>query len=126
MARVARRWFDRLDVRPGDISLPLGQFSGGNQQKVVMAKWLNAPNLKLLILDHPLRGLDVGASATVNAQIRAACKAGAGVILIPDTIEEALEMADDIIVMRDGLRSAAHDLHRNQSLGIQDILADMV
>ena len=91
-----------------------------------MAKWLNAPNLKLLILDHPLRGLDVGASATVNAQIRAACKAGAGVILIPDTIEEALEMADDIIVMRDGLRSAAHDLHRNQSLGIQDILADMV
>ncbi|HCY99631.1 MAG: hypothetical protein A3D16_19150 [Rhodobacterales bacterium RIFCSPHIGHO2_02_FULL_62_130] len=126
MARVARSWFDRLDVRPDNIHLPLGQFSGGNQQKVVMAKWLNSDNLKVLILDHPLRGLDVGAAATVNAQIRAACKAGAAVILIPDTIEEALEMADDIIVMRDGLRSAQHDLHVNQSLTIQDIVAEMV
>lgn len=126
MARVAKDWFSRLDVRPGDVSLPLGQFSGGNQQKVVMAKWLNSDALKVLILDHPLRGLDVGASKTVNAQIRAACKAGVAVILIPDTIEEALEMADDIIVMRDGLRSARHDLHSNRNLAIQDIVADMV
>lgn len=91
-----------------------------------MAKWLNSDALKVLILDHPLRGLDVGASKTVNAQIRAACKAGVAVILIPDTIEEALEMADDIIVMRDGLRSARHDLHSNRNLAIQDIVADMV
>ena len=126
LTKMAQRWFERLDVRPNDTTLPLGQFSGGNQQKVVMAKWLNSDSLKILILDHPLRGLDVGASATVNVQIRAACRAGAAVILIPDTIEEALEMADDIIVMRDGLRSAEHDLHSNQNLAIQDIVAEMV
>ena len=126
MARVAKGWFDRLDVRPGDPSFPLGQFSGGNQQKVVMAKWLNGSNLKVLVLDHPLRGLDVGAAQTVNTQIRAACREGAAVVLIPDTIEEALDMADEIIVMRDGLRTAQHDLHDKQSLAVQDIVVDMV
>lgn len=126
MARVARDWFEKLDVRPNDISRPLAQFSGGNQQKVVMAKWLNSANLKVLILDHPLRGLDVGAAQTVNAQIRKACDAGAAVVLIPDTIEEALEMADEIIVMRDGAQSAQHDLRGTHRLAIQDIVADMV
>ena len=126
MARMAQSWFDRLEVRPNDISRELIQFSGGNQQKVVMAKWLNAPELKVLLLDHPLRGLDVGAARAVNAQIRAACAAGAAVVLIPDTIEEALEMADEIIVMRDGEVSARHDLAAGTDLSIQDIVAEMV
>lgn len=126
MARIAQDWFGKLDVRPNDISKPLAQFSGGNQQKVVMAKWLNSANLKVLILDHPLRGLDVGASRMVNTQIRKACDNGAAVILIPDTIEEALEMADEIIVMRDGVQSAQHDLRDTPNLAIQDIVADMV
>jgi len=126
LATMAQAWFDRLDVRPNDIQRPLAQFSGGNQQKVVMAKWLNAPDLKLLILDHPLRGLDVGASATVNRQIRQACAQGAAAILIPDTIDEALEMADEILVMRDGDVSARHDLRAGGDLAIHDIVAEMV
>lgn len=126
LARMAQGWFDRLEVRPGDIRRPLAQFSGGNQQKVVMAKWLNAADLRALLLDHPLRGLDVGAARMVNDQIRGACAAGAAVVLIPDTIEEALEMADQIVVMRDGAVSARHDLRAGASLSIQDIVADMV
>ena len=115
LSRKARRtlaesWFERLDVRPSDPALHLGRFSGGNQQKVVMAKWLTAPDLKVLVLDHPLRGLDPGAAETVNAQIRTACENGAAVVLLPDTIEEALEMADDIIVMRDSEVTARYDL----------------
>ncbi len=126
LAAAAQSWFDQLEVRPNTISRPLINFSGGNQQKIVLAKWLNSPHIDVLLLDHPLRGLDVGAAQTVDAQITKACEAGAAVILIPDTIEEALEMADEIIVMRDGAISARHDMRVNNKLTVQDIVADMV
>lgn len=125
MAGIAQIWFDTLAVSPNDIHQPLDQFSGGNQQKVVLSKWLNAPNLKVLMLDHPLRGLDVGVSQAVNAQIRKACEKGAAVVLVPDTIEEALEMADEILVMRDGEISARHDLSV-PGLAIKEIVSEMV
>ena len=126
MARMAQEWFDRLGVSPNDIQQPVGQFSGGNQQKVVLAKWLNAPSLKVLILDHPLRGLDVGVSQSVNREIRQACEKGTAVVLIPDTIEEALEMADEILVLKDGEVSARHDMRIAGELAIQEIVAEMV
>ena len=125
MAATAQAWFDRLDVNPNNIHQPLDQFSGGNQQKVVLSKWLNAPNLRVLMLDHPLRGLDVGVSQAVNAQIRKACENGAAVVLLPDTIEEALEMADEILVMRDGQISARHDMSV-PGLAIKEIVSEMV
>ena len=107
---IATEWFERLDIRPRTPERMLGDFSGGNQQKVVLAKWLNSPELSALLLDHPLRGLDPGAAETVNEQVRAICDAGTAVVLIPDTIEEALEIADDIVVMRDGRISGTYDL----------------
>lgn len=125
MAAIAQTWFDQLDVNPNNIHQPLDQFSGGNQQKVVLSKWLSAPSLKVLMLDHPLRGLDVGVSQAVNAQIRKACQNGAAVVLLPDTIEEALEMADEILVMRDGQISARHDLSES-GLAIKEIVSEMV
>lgn len=126
LARMAQSWFGRLDVKPNNVSRPLAQFSGGNQQKVVLAKWLNSSELKVLMLDHPLRGLDVGAAQAVNGQIKRASEKGTSVILIPDTIEEAIEMADEIIVMRDGEMSARHDLNITGNLAIHDIVAEMV
>ncbi len=126
LAATAQAWFDKLDVRPNTIDRPLINFSGGNQQKVVLAKWLNAPHIDILVLDHPLRGLDVGAAQTVNAQIIKACDDGVAVVLIPDTIEEALEMADEIFVMRDGEISAHHDMRITRTLTVQDIVAEMV
>ena len=124
--RMARAWFDRLDVHPNVVSLELGRFSGGNQQKVVLARWLNSKDMKVFLLDHPLRGLDPGASQTVNAQIRKACDNGAAVVLLPDTIEEALEAADQIIVMRDGDISARYDMCAEVHLSVEDILEKMV
>ena len=82
--------------------------------------------MSVLLLDHPLRGLDVGAAQTVNAQIRHACDNGAAVVLIPDTIEEALETADDIIVMRYGEISARYDMRVDVDLSVEDILGKMV
>ncbi len=124
--RMAQSWFDRLDIHPNAVTLPLGRFSGGNQQKVVLAKWLNSPGMKVFLLDHPLRGLDPGASQTVNAQIRKACDNGAAVVLVPDTIEEALEAADQIIVMRDGAISARYAMDADRHMSVEDILEKMV
>lgn len=111
---VAFDWFEKLDVRPKNPGLELERFSGGNQQKVVMAKWLKSPDLGLLILDHPLRGLDPGAAATVNNLIREAVENKTAVLLLADTLEEALEMADQILVMKDGKVSATYDLHTQE------------
>ena len=107
--KMAEAWFERFDVRPRDPALPLERFSGGNQQKVALAKWLvGKPGV--LILDHPLRGLDPGAAETVKLRIREACSAGAGVILLADTLEEALDMGHEVLVMRDGRVVARFDL----------------
>ncbi len=124
--RMAQSWFDRLGVHPNVVSLPLGRFSGGNQQKIVLARWLNASDMKVFLVDHPLRGLDVGAAQTVNAQIRRACEGGAAVVLIPDTIEEAIEAADQIVVMRDGGISARYDMSTGAELSVETILEKMV
>ncbi|SDQ61926.1 sugar ABC transporter ATP-binding protein [Quadrisphaera sp. DSM 44207] len=122
---LAAQWFEELDVRPRDPRLELERFSGGNQQKVVLAKWLMADDLKVLVLDHPLRGLDPGAARTVNARIRAACERGAAVVLLPDTLEEALEMSDEILVMRDGEVTARFDLSVERPTSL-DLLEKMV
>jgi len=123
--KIAKDWFQKLDVRPNDHTLDLARFSGGNQQKVVMAKWLNSPELRVLVLDHPLRGLDPGASETVNAEIRKACAKGAGVVLLADTLEEALDMADEILVMRDGEVTAHFDMSSDDPSTL-DLLEKMV
>ena len=123
--KIANDWFEQLDVRPRDPALDLGRFSGGNQQKVVMAKWLLADDLKVLVLDHPLRGLDPGASETVNEQIRAVVDRGTAVLLLADTLEEALHMSDEILVMRDGEVTARFDLAVEAPTSI-DLLEKMV
>ena len=122
--KLADAWFDRLDVRPRDPALPLERFSGGNQQKVALAKWL-VGNPKVLILDHPLRGLEPGAAETVKLRIGEACAAGAGVILLADTLEEALDLGHDILVMRDGQVAARFDLSRQKPTTL-DLLEKMV
>jgi ribose transport system ATP-binding protein len=123
--KLAQEWFAKLGTRPNNPSLHLSRFSGGNQQKVVMAKWLQSENLQLLILDHPLRGLDPGAAETVNDQIRAARDGGTAVILLADTLEEALDMGDDILVMRDGEVTARFDLSVDTPTSL-DLLEKMV
>jgi ribose transport system ATP-binding protein len=125
LKKVADDWFEKLDIRPRNPRLELERFSGGNQQKVVMAKWLKSEELSLLILDHPLRGLDPGAAGTVNELIQAAVKNNTSVLLLADTLEEALEMGDQIIVMRDGEISSSFDLHKEQPTSL-DLLEKMV
>jgi len=109
--KKTEEWIAKLAIRPPDPDADIAALSGGNQQKVVLAKWLEDPRLSLLILDHPTRGIDPGAREDVTTQIYTACEKGAAVLLIADTLEEALAISDTITVMRDGEITATYDLN---------------
>src|SRR3954470_7072626 len=106
--RLATQWVDRLRIRTPGIDTLCLTLSGGNQQKVVLAKWLNARS-KILILDHPTRGLDVGAKEEVYELVRAVTTEGMGVVLTSDTLEETIGLSHRVLVMRDGAVTYATD-----------------
>jgi len=99
--RLAASWVKRLKVRTPSINALCLNLSGGNQQKVVLAKWLNA-KARVLILDHPTRGLDVGAKEEVYDLVRQVTSEGVAVILTSDTLEETIGLSHTVLVMRDG------------------------
>jgi ABC-type sugar transport system ATPase subunit len=99
--RAAGDFFARLDVRTASIEAPVTSLSGGNQQKVVLAKWL-ACKLKVLIVDEPTRGVDVGAKAAIHALIDELARSGLGILLISSELPELLNLATRILVMRAG------------------------
>ena len=103
---LVKRWIARLGIKTPGPETAAYHLSGGNQQKVVLAKWLIGQKLRVLILDHPMRGLDVGAKAEMVAMIREAAQTGLGVLLIADTVEELMALSHSIIVMKDGVVSA--------------------
>jgi ABC-type sugar transport system ATPase subunit len=101
VTEVAASFRDRLSVRPPLLDLAVNRLSGGNQQKVALAKWL-ALRPKVLILDEPTRGIDVGAKAEVHALIDELAHEGIGIILISSELPEVLNMSDRILVVAEG------------------------
>ena len=98
-------WFERVKVQPPDPERTLALFSGGNQQKVVLAKWLrNEP--KVLLMDEPTQGVDVGAKAGIFELIAGAAAAGAGVLISSSDAKELALICDRVLVMRDGQLAA--------------------
>ena len=98
---TAEDYRKRLSIRTPSVNMPVGKLSGGNQQKVVLSKWLNAEP-KLLILDEPTRGIDVGAKAEVHHMISDLAAQGLAIILISSDLPEVLAMSDRVLVMREG------------------------
>lgn len=98
---TAEEFRKRLAIRTPSVLADVERLSGGNQQKVMLSKWLNA-GPKLLILDEPTRGIDVGAKAEVHQMISDLAARGLGVILISSDLPEVLAMSDRILVMREG------------------------
>ena len=92
---------NRADVRPPDIERQAGTLSGGNQQKVVLAKWL-LTEAEVLIFDEPTRGVDIGAKTEIHRQIRALADQGKAVIVISSELPELIALADRAVVMREG------------------------
>ena len=99
--RIVREYFKRLGVRTRNPDVPVAGLSGGNQQKVVLARWL-AAKTKVLILDEPTRGVDVGAKAEIHALINELAAQGTAVVLISSELPELLSLSTRILVLREG------------------------
>jgi ribose transport system ATP-binding protein len=99
-------WVTKLGIKTPNISHRIDNLSGGNQQKVVLSKWLFGKTLKVLMLDHPTRGLDPGARSDLFGVIRDLADQGLAILLVGDTLDEVLTLSDAIIVMKDGRVSA--------------------
>jgi ribose transport system ATP-binding protein len=97
-----RTWFDQMKVEPRDgTEAPLSTFSGGNQQKILLAKWLRlAP--RVLLLDEPSQGVDIGAKLEVHRQVAAAARGGAAVVVCSSEVEELVALCERVLIMRDG------------------------
>ncbi|MCE7987183.1 MAG: sugar ABC transporter ATP-binding protein [Caldilinea sp. CFX5] len=98
---TAERYRERFAIRAPSVKTEAGKLSGGNQQKVMLSKWLNT-RPRILILDEPTRGIDVGAKAEVHHLINELAAQGMAVILISSDLPEVLAMSDRILVMREG------------------------
>ncbi|MFJ8147991.1 sugar ABC transporter ATP-binding protein [Streptomyces sp. NPDC096094] len=99
--RAARKATRELSLRPDNPSAPVRTLSGGNQQKAVLARWL-LRGCKVLLLDEPTRGVDVGARAELYAVIRRLADEGLAVLLVSSEVPEVLGLADRVLVLREG------------------------
>lgn len=98
---IAQRNIDKLSIKTPNAEKPIGELSGGNQQKVILGRWLEA-GPKVLILDEPTKGIDVGAKAEIYQIACDLAKQGLGIIFISSELPEILGVTDRILVMREG------------------------
>jgi monosaccharide-transporting ATPase len=116
---IAARFIKLLDIRPPEPERPIGLLSGGNQQKALLARWL-ATEPRLLVLDEPTRGIDVGAHAEIIRLIRELCDKGLALLVISSELDEIVTYSDRVIVLRD----RAHvDEMRGDAIDVSRILS---
>ena len=101
MYKIAQDFVDRLEIRTPSINQRVRTLSGGNQQKVVLSKWL-AAGVKILLLDEPTRGIDVGAKAEIYHLVNQLASDGVSIIMVSSELPEVLGMSDRVLVMAEG------------------------
>jgi rhamnose transport system ATP-binding protein len=111
-SKAAGPWAGRLEVKTGALDMNAATMSGGNQQKVVIAKWL-ATHPKLLIIDEPTRGIDVGTKAEVHRLLSQLAGEGLAILMISSELPEVLGMADRVLVVCEGRLTA--DIPRDEA-----------
>jgi simple sugar transport system ATP-binding protein len=116
---IAQRYVGMLDIRPPDPERAVGLLSGGNQQKVLLARWL-ATSPRLLVLDEPTRGIDVGAHAEIIRLIRDLCNDGLALLVISSELDEIVTYSNRVVVLRD--RAHVEEL-AGQDIDVTNILA---
>jgi simple sugar transport system ATP-binding protein len=120
---VVAEYISALGVRPADPNLLVGNLSGGNQQRVLLARWLaTAP--ELIILDEPTRGIDVGAKADIQRKVAELSGQGLSVIFISSELEEVLRLAQRVVVMRDRRQIGELDSRQVDLDGLISYMAD--
>lgn len=123
LRKLAQEMTDKLSVKCTDIYQAMDALSGGNKQKVNLGRWL-AKDIKLLILDCPTRGVDVGVKAYIYSLMKEAKKNGVATILISDELTEVLGMSDRLIVMKDG--RIADVIGRDEDFTEQSVIRVMI
>jgi simple sugar transport system ATP-binding protein len=116
--RIVREYLDALDIRPADPDALMRNLSGGNQQKVLLARWL-ITEPEVLILDEPTRGIDIGAKAQIQQLVADLAQKGMSVVFISAELEEVLRLSDRVVVMRDRSKVAER---LNDDLAVSDVL----
>jgi ribose transport system ATP-binding protein len=106
--RIVEQFVQSLGIKCSGLDQPVRELSGGNQQKVVLARWL-CTEPKLLILDEPTRGIDVGAKRDIQLLIRSLADEGLAVLFISSELEEVVSGCDRVVTLRDGVAVAEHD-----------------
>jgi ribose transport system ATP-binding protein len=102
---IVERFMKRLGIKASSADQKIRELSGGNQQKVLLARWL-CKNPKFLIMDEPTRGIDVGAKAEIQSLVNELASSGLGVLMISSELEELVEGSSRVVVIRDGRRAA--------------------
>ncbi len=120
---AAREQIDALELRPSDPDRAAGMLSGGNQQKILLARWL-VHGTKVLLLDEPTRGVDVGARAEIYALIRRLSAAGTAVVIVSSEIEEVLGLADRVLVIAEGRVLTTVDAKDIDEHGVLDLVME--
>jgi galactofuranose transport system ATP-binding protein len=116
--KLVREYIDALDIRPADPNALMRNLSGGNQQKVLLARWL-ITEPELLILDEPTRGIDIGAKAQIQQLVSDLSHQGVSVVFISAELEEVLRLSDRVVVMRDRAKVAER---LNEDLKVGEVL----
>jgi ribose transport system ATP-binding protein len=109
---LAAHYIDRLKIKPPDPAYLTRFLSGGMQQKVILSRWL-ATDSRVLIFDHPTRGIDVGSKVEIYHFIADLAERGAAILLVSSDLPEILGMCDRILVLHEGLLAAS--LRRNEA-----------
>ena len=122
---LARDWIGKLSIKAHSEFADCGNLSGGNQQKVVLSKWRSGGS-DIMLLDHPTRGLDIGAKEDVYEMIRDMSDDGIGVILVADTLEEAIGLSHNIIVLKDGVIQQRFECKPGAKPTLYDLLHYMI
>ncbi|MDO9418106.1 sugar ABC transporter ATP-binding protein [Pararhizobium sp.] len=123
--RLAVEWIKKLRIKAPGPDVACRKLSGGNQQKVVLARWMTAGS-RILILDHPTRGLDVGAKEEVYELVRDLSAQGIAILLLSDTLEETIGLSHKVLVMRDGEVTARFDASAGNKPDQVDLVRAMV
>ena len=103
--QTTQKFKEQLNIRAQDLRAQVATLSGGNQQKVMLAKWLTAKP-KVLIVDEPTRGIDVGSKAEIHRMLRKLANDNIAIVVISSDMPEVLALGDTIVVMREGKQTA--------------------
>lgn len=120
---IAKKWSKNLEVKTGSVNNYCTTLSGGNKQKVVLAKWL-AKGSDIMILDCPTRGIDIGAKASIYQLIEKLKKDGKSIVLISEELPELIGMSDRIITLKNGMISG--EFHRDDGLSEAKLIHKMI